>query len=165
MKKLMSIAVAGLMVAGLAGSAWAAEGTGASDGKTRVGDLPGYQQLLDLREEGKSIREQIRQERGQIKELVKVAREEKDEDTISQLKTYRPTLQQLREERRDLRETQKNNWEEMREARAGGDQTQMESALSQIVAGRQDLNNKLGDIKAVEDQMLQVLQGDTDTTE
>lgn len=163
MKKIVSFALAGLMVAGMAGSAWAS-GT-ENTGQIRVKELPGYQQLLDLREEGKSIRGEIQQERLQIREMLQEARQEKNKEAVAGLKEIRPSLQQLRQERKELLENQKNNWEAMREARKSGDQEQMESVLNQITSTRQDLNGKLAEIKTVTDEIMQVLQTSPESTE
>lgn len=155
MKKILSLALAGLMSVAITGSAFAADGTTA---KIKVKDLSGYQQLLDLRETGKSTRDQIRSEGQDIKGQVQAARQDKNKDALAGVRSLRPALKQLRVELKDLWTTQKGNWQAMKEARQAQDQTRMESILSQILSTRQAINDKLTQIKAVEDQIVQALQ-------
>lgn len=156
MKKIVSFALTGLMVVGIAGSALAADTTAAAEFKVK--DLPAYQELVNLRADGKAIWEQIMSERQEIKPLVQEAWQSKNEAVLTSVKDLRPEAKQLREELQQLRSTQKNNAAALKEAYKAGDQNQAESILNQIVTTRRDINDKLTQIKAAEDQILQTLQ-------
>lgn len=156
MKKILGIALAGMMVLGFTGSALAAEPTEAA--KIKVKDLPGYQQLVTLRSEGKAIREQIKNERQQIKTLIQQAKQDKNKEVLQNVKALRPDVKQLRDELMQLRETQKANHVTLKEARQANDHARVENILNQIVSTRQEINAKLTQIKSEADQLLLALQ-------
>ena len=102
--------------------------------------------------------EQIKSERQKIKPMVQEARQAKNKEVLTSVKDLRPEVKQLREELKELRSTQKSNWAAFKEARKAKDQNQVESILNQIVTTRQDINAKLNQIKALEEQLLQTLK-------
>lgn len=166
MKKILTLLLAGIMLLSFTAVTLAAGdasgGKQAQENKTsqiKVKDLQGYDELLQLREEGKATREQIKAGKQDLKDLLKAAKDTQNEAALPIIKEYRANLQGLRTDLQTLRTTQKSNWETMKTARQAGDQTQMESILEGIISTRQALNAKLVEIETSVDQFIQALQG------
>jgi chromosome segregation ATPase len=169
MKKFLVVMLTVLMVLGLAGSALAdasADGTQstvavatAQTQPPRIRDLQGYDQLLQLRADAKTEREQIKADREQLKGAVQAARQAHDTAAIKALKPYRATLKQIMADLKSQWTTQKGNWAAMKQARQVNDAGQMQTVMSQILNVRQAINADLASIKGALDQMLQTLTG------
>ncbi len=167
MRKMLTLVLMGLMLFGLAGSALAV-GDGADNKQARtekaanqikVKELLNYDQLLSLREEGQASREQIKAENQQIKELIQAAKTANNKEILPVIKAQRSANQSLRADLKNLRESQKGNWEAMKVARQAQDQAQMQSILDQIIITREAINTKIAAINAAQDQFIQALQG------
>lgn len=168
MKRFLVLLMAALMVFGMVGSAFA---TSSADGvptpaaeavvqahHPKIKDLQGYDQLLQLRAEGKATREQIKGDRDQLKPLVQKARQDHNKAALEALKPNRENLKQLHADLKALWATQKSNWEAMKAARQANDVTQMQAIMNQIIGTRQDINAKLVAVQSTLEQMLQILQ-------
>lgn len=167
MKKMLSLLLTGIMMFSLIATTLAASETpggkqanvNRAANQIKVKDLQGYDQLLQLREEGKATREQIKADKQELKGLIKAAKDGQNEAALPIIKEYRADLQGLRAELQSLRATQLGNWETMKVARQAGDQTQMQTIMDQIISTRQALNAQLLEIKTTVDQFNQALQG------
>jgi len=168
MKKFLVLLMATLMVFGLVGAAFAESGSGegpqpaAGDSvkvhHPKIKDLQGFDQLEQLRAEGKAVRDQIKANHDQLKSLVQAARQSKNKQALEALKPFRNALKQQHADMKALGTTQKGNWEAMKEARQANNEAQMQTILNQIISTRQTINSKLLEIKTTLDQMIQALQ-------
>lgn len=168
MKKILVLLVAVLMVFGLVGAAFAESGSAgepqpaaenaAKVHHPKVKDLQGFDQLIQLRAEGKATRDQIKANHDQLKSLVQAARQSKNKQALEALKPFKSTLKQQHADMKALGTTQKGNWEAMKEARQANNEAQMQTILNQIISTRQTINSKLLEIKTTLDQMIQALQ-------
>jgi len=173
MKKIITtLLLTGLMSVSLVGGAFAADSTTTptdtpttgvvtqvnSVSHIKVKDLQGYDQLLQLRADGKAIREQIKSDRSQLKDLILAARQAHNMSALQALKPMRDALKQQSSDLKTLWTTQRGNWQAMKEAHQANNADQMQTVMNQIVSTRQAINAKLGDIKATLDQMIQSLQ-------
>jgi hypothetical protein len=167
MKKMLILVLTGIMLLGLTATTLAASdpsgGKAAkvdkADSQIKVKDLQGYDQLLQLREEGKATRDEIKADKQQLKDLIKAAKDTKNADALPIIKQYRSELQGLRDELKSLRTTQQGNWEAMKTARQAGDQSQMQAIMDQILNTRQALNAQLVNVKTSVEEFIQALQG------
>ncbi|MEW6697347.1 MAG: hypothetical protein ACOY35_11395 [Bacillota bacterium] len=170
MKKLLSMILVLVMLVGGAGSALAAEeNTGLNvteeilmeetldEGKAerpKVKELQGYDELLQLREQAKNLKTEIKDNNQQIKELRKTNKK----DGLGDFKAQIDRLKQLKQERKDLRVTQKNNWQAMKTARQAKDQSQMQNIMNDILTTRQALNETLEQVVDLQEEILASLE-------
>lgn len=163
MKKSLAILMMGILLLGYSGTALAvpSEQTDTRMGqkqaadRIKVKDLQRFDQLRQLREEGKATRQQIKADRVEVQKLIQSAR-----DThLPIIQQYRAELQGLRADSKTLAATQKSNWEAMRTALQAQDQGAMASTMNRIVKTRQEINQQLANIETTLAQFIQALQG------
>lgn len=170
MKKLLSMILVLVMLVGGAGSALAAEENTSLDvteeilmeeakdeGKAerpKVKELQGYDELLQLREQAKNLKTEIKDSHQQIKEM----RKNIQKDGLADLKAKIDSLKQLKQERKTLRATQKNNWQAMKAARQAKDQSQMQNIMNDILTTRQALNETLEQVIDLQEEILASLE-------
>jgi hypothetical protein len=166
MKKVLILLLTGLMLFGVTATTLAAADSGAgtqtqpnnSESRIKVKDLQGYDQLLQMREDAKTTKDQIKADRQNLKDLIKAARDAKNTAALPVIKQYRTELQGLRTDLQSLRTEQKTNWADMKDARQAQDQAQMQTIMDRILSTRQALNDQLLKIKNTADEFIQALQ-------
>lgn len=166
MKKIIVLLLTGLMLFAVTATSLAATDTGAgtqtqqnnSASRVKVKDLQGYDQLLQLREDAKTTKDQIKADRQSLKDLIKAAKDAKNSAALPVIKQYRSQLQGLKTDLQSLRTEQKTNWGDMKDARQAQDQTQMQTIMNRILSTRQALNDQLLKIKNTTDEFVQALQ-------
>ncbi|MDS1029855.1 hypothetical protein RDV78_04965 [Bacillota bacterium LX-D] len=114
--------------------------------KVKVKKLDGYQRLLELKAERKTIKEQIKADRKLVAAEIKKARKEKKKEIA---KEYCSSLKDIKTMQQDLKvlwDKQKTNWIELKNARNQRNETEMKKAMEKIVATGEEINKKLLDI-------------------
>ncbi|MCX5780907.1 MAG: hypothetical protein NTV45_08845 [Firmicutes bacterium] len=167
MKKSLTILLVGILLLGFCGTTLAApqetadtlRGQKQAENRIKVQDLQRYEQLRQLREEGKAIRGQIKEERVTLQGLIPKARETKDQTALPIIKQYRTELRGLRTDLKDLGVEQKANWQTMRTFLQTQDQGEMASTMNKIVNTRRDINQQLSNIKTTLAQFIAALSG------
>lgn len=162
MKKAITLIIALLMVIGLAGNAFAADpadgGPSAKVKHAGVKDLQGWDTLVQAREEGKELRQAIKADFAQLKELAKEARENKNKEALAQLKELRGQVKPLREEIKQMETDKKAAWQSLKDAKQANDTPGMQAALDRINNLKSQINEKLSQVKGILEQAIGVFR-------